>query len=553
MKIQAIILLFILFGCNMLTAQRLDDQRFVHQYTRLPLSPLEGDFKTYSVQIDQGTINLAKMGMIESSMIANHFNLESYTYQESKGDFLIAVKLDGDHYVSKEVKKGTKTEGKGDDAKVVTTYSYEVKFRIPILYQILDGKREVMVDKIYSGYDRLYTKSFGEARTVNSLEKSWENSGEATLEGWVKADFARLLQNLQRHLASEYDTRPVTETLTFYGIKKADKIGYEALNEGVQALKSTIEGATPESPLVLATFGDNINIWETALQNASADDKKESVAFQAAAYNLAQAYAIAGDNVNALATANRLTEAGRREYLLRTLLPIIEDRANRFNANQGVSNTYYSTYDAESAAVYEAAQVQQAVASSTTLETPSIEGYVVLKNGQDTLRGLIIDDYKEIKGSDGAKNFKGVYVEDQSNPDKARRYLEVEEFLYIRRNDQTLFPVRISFGPISMMTLQEPIYGTQGLVLNRLDEGDNDYSYWLVHGTENNRGNAVKKVYGLDDGMAYLNLNKFVANKFEECPTIVQKATNKEYESNGTSYRQLVDDYAACNGTVVFE
>ena len=63
----------------------------------------------------------------------------------------------------------------------------------------------------------------------------------------------------------------------------------------------------------------------------------------------------------------------------------------------------------------------------------------------------------------------------------------------------------------------------------------------------------MKKVYGLDDGMAYLNLNKFVANKFEECPTIVQKATNKEYESNGTSYRQLVDDYAACNGTVVFE
>lgn len=555
MKNQLFLLFFILLSCYALDAQRLDDHKFTHQYTRLPLEPLQGDFNTYSVQINPGSINLAKMGMIESSMITNFFNLESYTYQEKQGDFLIAVKLDGDHYVSKEAKKKSKTEGRGDDAKVVTTYSYEVKFRIPILYQILDGKREVMIDKIYSGYDRHFTRSFGEASTVGRLDKNWENSGQATLDSWIKEEFANQMKLLQYHLASQIDTRPATETLTFYGIKKADKIGYEKLAAGVPALKSTIEGATPESPIDAASFGENIMLWEAALQNADATDKKESVAFQAAAYNLAQVYMFREDFTQARETAMRIEEAGRREYILKALLPVIEDREKRFMANQEVPKVYHASYDAESAATYEAQQAAQlaAVPASPIVEEISMEGFVVLKGGQDTLRGLIIDDYKEIKGSDGAKNFKGIYVEDQADLEKAKRYLEVGEFLYIRRNNQTLFPVRISFGPISIMTLQEPVYGTEGLVLNRLDEGDSDYSYWLVHAAENRKGELVKKVYGLDDGMAYLNLNKFISNKFEECSTIVQKAAGKEYESTGTSYRQLVDDYAECKGTEVFE
>ncbi len=551
MKQLTLIALSLLFTCTTILAQRLDDQRFTHQYLQLPKEPLAGEFQTYAVQLNQGSVNLAKMGMLESSIISTYLNLENYDYNADAGDFLIEVNLDGDFFVSKEAKKKQKTEGKGDDAKVVTYYQYLVKFRIPITYRILDGKREVVVDKIFSGYDRHYEKTFGEASSTARLEQAWTNSGQASLDSWVKAEFSNQMSALQRHLQSSYDTRPATETTIFYSIKKADKIGYEEMAAAVPSLKSVVEGASATSPLSMEDFGENIGLWEAALANADANDKKESVAFQAAAYNLATASLITGDYVRAREMANRLTDAGRREWLQRAIMPVIDDRDQRFTANQNVEMTFNSSFDQASHTAYMAQQ--NAVAPTTAPTGEDQVGFVVLQNGQDTLHGILTYDYKEIRGTDGGKTLKGIHLEDRANPDKARRYLEVEEFLYINRGGVTYFPVRISVGPVGIMTLQEPLYGTSGLVLNRLDEGDGDFSYWLVHGAKNRKGETVRKVYALDGGL-FQGLNKSLANKFEGyCPTIVTKANQEVYESNGTSYREIIDDYAACNGTETFE
>ncbi|MEL6834319.1 MAG: hypothetical protein AAFP77_15095 [Bacteroidota bacterium] len=548
-------LITLILGLSVFTsyAQRLDDHRFNHEYLQLPKEPLAADFQTYAVQFNPGTVNLAKMGMVEASLIKNYFSFANYDYAPEAGDFLLEVNLDGDFFVSKEAKKKQKTEGRGDDAKTVTYYQYLVKFRIPITYRVLDGKREIVADKIFSGYDRTFTKEFGEASSVTRLERAWENSGQASLDSWVKAEFANQMAAFQRHLQSNYDTRPATYTPIFYGIKKADKIGYEDMAAAVPALKSVVEGATVEAPLTMDAFGNNISLWEGALANAKADDKKESVAFQAAAYNMAQAYLITSNYAGAREMANRIAEAGRREWLQRAIMPLIDDQEARYQANQNVEARFHATFDADSHAAYMA---QQNATNAPVAAAPAedLSGFVVLKNGQDTLFGVITYDYKEIKGSDGAKNFKGLYVEDRANPDKAKRYLETEEFLFVKRGDVRLFPVRISFGPISLMTLQEPIYGTDGLILNRLNEGEGDYSYWLVHGARNRKGETVRKVYGIEEGLAFLNLNRTLANKFEDyCSTIVSKANEGTYESNETSYRMIIDDYASCNGTETFD
>lgn len=551
MKQLTFIALSLVLASTVISAQRLDDHRCTHQYLQLPTEPLAGEFETYTVQLNTGTVNLAKMGMLESSMISTYFQLNNYDYNAEAGDFLIEVNFDGDFFVSKEAKKKQKTQGKGDDAKVVNYYQYDVKFRIPITYRILDGKREVMIDKIFSGYDRHFEKTFGEASTVARLEQAWANSGQASLDSWVKAEFSNQMAALQRHLQSTHDTRPATQTTIFYGIKKADKIGYEELADAVPVLKSVIEGATVESPLSVADFGENVALWEAALANADASDKKESVAFQAAAYNLATMALIVGDYARARDMANRLEEAGRREWLQRAIVPVIEDQEQRYTANQSIETTFHSDFDQASHANYMAQQ--NAVTPVANSPGEDQTGFVVLKNNQDTLHGILTYDYKEIKGTDGGKTLKGIYLEDQANPEKAQRYLEVEEFLYINRGGNTYFPVRVSVGPIGIMTLQEPLYGTAGLVLNRLDEGDGDFSYWLVHGAQNRKGETVRKVYALDGGL-FQNLNKSLANKFEGyCPTIVQKANQEAYDSNGTSYREIVDDYAACNGTETFE
>ena len=551
MKYFALILLTLCLAVTSITAQRLDEHKFTHQYQQLPKEPLAGDFKTYDVRINNGTLNLAKMGMLEASMIKSYFSLTNYTYQQGAGDFMLEINLDGDFFVSKEAKKKQKKQGSGDDAKTVTYYEYEVKYRIPVTYRILDGKRDVMVDKIFSGYDRHYTKTFGEASSIARLEAAWENKGDATLDTWVKADFRTLMTALQGHLQSLYDTRPATQTPIFYGIKKADKIGYEDFAAAVPNLKSVVEGATVEAPLTMADFGENITLWQAALESADATDKKEGVAFQAAAYNLAWAALLTGDYDQARAMATRLAEADRRDWLTRAIMPIIEDREQRFVINQNVAKTYHSTFDEASHTAY--LGQQNATAGTVTGDDPTSDptGFVVLNN-QDTLHGIISYSYKEI-GNDGLKNLKGVYVEDQTSTDRTRRYLEVEEFIYLKRGGVTYFPVAISFGPLSLMTLQEPLYGTEGLILNRLEDDEGEYSYWLVHAAENRKGDTVKKVYPLDDGLL-MNLNKSLANKFEGyCPGIVAKALEEAYDANGTSYREIIDDYAKCNGTETFE
>lgn len=526
-------------------SQRLDEMRFSHTYLQLPSAPLQGDFQTYDILINKGTLKLAKMGMIESSLIENNFNLSNYTYSPGGGDFLIVVNLDGDHYVAKELKKSTKTQGRGDNAKKVTVYSYEVKFRIPITYQILDGKREVMVDEIFSGYDRHFTRSFGEARSTSGLEKNWENSGQATFDAWVKEAFAEQMRALGNQLASRYDTRPVNRPILLYGIKKADKIGYEKMAAAVPALQAVIESATAEQALTLDDFGENISLWEAALQNAAASDKKESVAFQAAAYNLAVAHTISGNPDQGMAFMQRLAEPGRRDWMARALEPIILDAQERLAANENVPNTFHATYDAAADEAYRASQATPP--ATPVAEETYPDDFVVLQEGVDTLYGVLAFDYKKLRGSEEAMTLQGIELEDATQPNQAKRYLKPEEFLFIRSKGIILIPVEASFGPWSLVTLQEPIHFTDGLVLSRWDEGNREYVYCLTHLETNRKGEKVKRVYNLDEGLAFLNLNRGLAKKFAGCATIVNKATAESYERNETSYRQIVNDYATCN------
>jgi len=540
--------LFLAFFCLSLTvnfAQRLDDITFTHNYLRLPLTPLQGTFKTYSVLLDPGTINLAKMGMIESAMMKNYFALEQYEYVKTGGDFLILVTLDGDHFVSKELKKEIKTEGKGETAKKVTHYSYEVKFRTPITYAIYDGKREVMVEKIYSGYDRIIARSFGDELYTTNLDKAWNNSGEAQLETWVKEDFSMLMAKLSNHLMGSFDTRPGSRKVTFYSMKNADKIGYEAMAEAVPALKPVIEGASVEKPLSLADFGDNMATWESALASADPSDKKESVAFQAAAFNLAMAHALVGNFDEAVAFSARVEETGRKEYITKTVNEIIEDSQKRMVANQDIPQIFVGTYDQAADEAFMAARIPQVVAATQVIQLPD---FVVLAEKQDTLFGVVSYEYKIVRGTDGeTKTLRGLWLEDATDPSQAKRHFETDEFILVRKDNIQYMKVFLGVGPLGILTLQEPLHSTKDLILSRFEESPSKYSHFLTHLTTKDNGKETVKVYGLDDGMAFLNLNKGLSGKFEDCPTIFQKAQNEEYSSNETSYRQVVDDYSTCN------
>lgn len=536
---------FMLSACfgTFLGAQRLDDVDFKHTYLQVPMVPLQGSFKTYSVVIKPNGVNFGKMGMIESAMKENFFSLESYQYVKEGGDFVILVTLDGNHFVSKTLKKSEVTEGEGAAAKKVTYYSYEVLMRTPISYAIYDGERQLMIEKVVSSYERTFKGTFGKATSTQNLDKEWNNAGDATVEGWVKADFADQMKNLHGHLKRSYDTYTVTKERRFLTMKNADKIGYQEMADAVLKLKPVVEGATVDNPLTLASFGDQIGMWEKALANANPMDKKEGFAFQMAAFNLAMANALTGNFEVATAMAERIGETGRKEYIANPVNEVIKDLQARAKANESIPSTYVGKFNPEAHAIFMSEHKPIQLNPSVTTTRESLPDYVVLLATKDTLTGMITSDFKTVRE---LKSFQGLWIEGIMDGELKKRYVKVEEMSVMRKNSVVLRPILVGLGIIGVITLQETLYASDDLALMKGHEGEGDGSFFLLHMVLDKKGESDLKVYALNDGLAFMNFNKGIAGKFEDCPNIVEKANNKGYEKNETSLRTLVDDYKAC-------
>jgi hypothetical protein len=543
MRNQLLLIVFALCFTGLSQAQRLDDVDFNHTYLQLPTHPLQGDFKTYSVMIKPGGVNFAKMGMVESSMKENYFALSKYQYVTEGGDFIILVTLDGDFLVSKTLKKAEVTEGKDEAAKKVTYFSYEVKTRLPISYAIYDGERKLMQELIFSPYDRVITNSFGKETSAAALDKAWNNSGAATMDGWVKADFIGQMQALSGHLKSRYDTYPVTRKVKFYTLKNADKIGYQEMGDAVLALKPVVEGATVDKPLSLADFGANIATWEKALANVDPNDKKVGFAFQMAAFNLAMANALTGKYEAASAFAERIGETGRKEFIAKAVTDLIADRRAREQANANIPGTYAGKLNPAAHELFVAEHRAGAVSGGGMTGMNNADDYIILQANKDTLKGVVTYNFKTVRD---AVSFQGAWVENVVGGEVKKRYVDVQELLALRKNGTEYFPVFVGLGIIGVTTLQEPLYYTDGLMLTRINEGESAGSFFFLHRVENKKGEDGIKVYALNDGLSFLNVNKGLANKFEDCPTIVQKANNNYYKKNETSLREVVDDYSSC-------
>jgi len=544
MKNQLLLVLLVCCTAGLMQAQRLDDLVLNHTHLQLPTHPLQGNFKTYSVVIKPNGVNFAKMGMAESTLKETYFPLQRYQYVPDGGDFVILVTLDGNFLVSKTLKKSEVTEGQGPSAKKVTYHSYEVKTRLPVTYAIYDGERKLMLEQIYSPYDRILTNSFGKETTVAALDKAWENSGQATLDGWVKADFVQVMQGLYEHLKSRFDTYPVTRKVALYTLKNAEKIGYQEVADAVTAAKPVVEGATANKRLTLADFGDNVGRWEKILAEVDPKDKKLDVVFQMAAYNLGMANALSGQYETAVKLADRISEAGRKDLMVKAIKDIVADRQAREKANENVPTTFSGTVNPTAHQQFMAefkSVAQEAVAERAA----SVPDFVILYPTKDTLLGVVTYEYKKVGDT---RTFQGAWVEN-ADPNTGlvkKRWVKMEEILMLRKNQTLYIPVTMSIAIISITTLQEPLYEKGSLTLTRINDGEQAGYFYLLHITKNKKGESKLEVYALNDGLAFLNLNKGIANKFETCPVVAQKAGKGYYQRNETSLRELMDDYSTC-------
>lgn len=526
------------------SAQKLDDQKHTWNHLRLAKSPLQADFKSYSIRIDDSEKSFSSLGIMKTKIPQDFFQFEAYEYKPSEGDFEIFIKLGRDVLIKRELVKKAEKQGKGEDAKTITYYSYEVHYRIPLTYQILDGKRVIMEEGNFI-YNRTQKKTFGKERSSAALTSKWYESGNASLNTWVKAKIGSQLRDLSAHILNMHDTRMVGRKIDFYSIKKAEKIGFEDMAAKTEAqLADVIKLASAEHKLTLADFGDLIDTWKTTLQAADASDKKESVAFQAAAWNLGMANALCGNYGDGLTFANKLSEADKRAYLKRNLTSFIDDFVAREKANQNVEHIYHPTFDKESALLNVVpASGPETVVFNTGAEPIEREGYVVLAASKDTIRGFLKYNYR-LKNNTEAYTLTSVVVENAANSPSVRT-IQPEEILEVREGDELLLPVEAGFGPLSMVVLLREIHTVEGLMLTKYEHNGED-SYYLLHLVKNKKGEKKRKVYGLEDGLMFMNLNSSLAKKFEDCPAIVEKANNKGYKKLETSYLEILEDYNGC-------
>ncbi len=541
MKTTCILLLWILSTAFLAQAQRLDDVNFNYTYLQLPSHPLQGDFRTYSVMFKPNGINFARLGMLESSLRETYFTFVQYQQVADGGDFVILVTFDGNTLVSKTLKKSEVTEGQGPNARKVTYHSYEVKTRLPIIYALYDGERRLMEEAIFSPYDRIVANTFGKETTVEALDKAWNNTGQTSLDNWLKADFTEQLKALSAHLKSRYDTYAVTRRIPFYTIRNAEKIGYQELADAVMTLRPTVEATTAHRKLQLEDFSAHLNPWQKALAEVDPKDKRLDIVFQMAAYNLAMAHALSGQYDAAIRFANRIAEAGRKDNMTKPIFDFVTDRQTRERANANVPVVFSGRFSAEAHRRFVLEHRQSTPQATTNIGITSAPDFIVLKYSNDTLYGAINPDFAYIGN---AQSLQGAWIESTQYGQVKKNYVKAEEILLWRKDGLLQLPLTLPVV-VDINTLQTPLYQRSGLNLVRVSEGASTGSLYLVR-MARRRGENPLEVYALNEGVASQNLNNMLAQKFDYCPTIVQKARRGYYQRTEASLRELIDDYSIC-------
>ena len=158
-----------------LQAQSYRDLNTGLSYLQLPFAPLEGDFKTYSIKVDELELKAIDYGLRLEEILPQKFALEQYELVPKDGDFELILELGKAHYVGKTAQKGReKVKNKAGEYVEKVYYYYEVTYTLPYKASLYDGKRQLMREKVFFKRGEELYRNYGKASGLRKLAASWE-------------------------------------------------------------------------------------------------------------------------------------------------------------------------------------------------------------------------------------------------------------------------------------------------------------------------------------------------------------------------------------------
>ena len=498
--------------------QKTKSKSLSFQILRLPAQPLEGDFKTYSVRFQNEGLALSELGLLETQVVAKYFDFQKFDQNGNQGDFELVVQLFGDNLVQRQPESFEKTVGRGDDAKTVTYYRYQVSYKMPIVYQIKDGRRTIIRESIFNPHDNIQSYKWGEYKTAKALKDAWGGKGMTELNRKLKEELTNQLARLGAVLKNEIDQRYIDTQTAFFTIKKPEKFNLEEMDKALEVANKALAKTLSGTPItnIESDMEPALTIWKETAASNSASDKKRGIVHFACQYNLAKSYWLMGQYDLSREYINKAEKVGKRGGQLKTLSNAIADAETRIDVNENLQFIHQGQYDPASA--------EAAFAGNNTAND------YIMTWEQDTVFGTITYDI-DMFGIDKIK------VEPVG---EAMRVFNPDEVAIIVQANRTYQPLAarpvISIAPAFVPL--ELVYYTEKMILYRLDlEGE--YEYFI---RKAEKGADPVNV----SGRKFSNFNKGLATYFENCPAIKEKAEAGEYKRSETTLRGIVDEYTAC-------
>lgn len=517
------------------------------------------EVNTYSLEINGREGHLNNLGYTQNSIL-NYMNIRALTKVEGEGENRIVLHFPG--YGNMNGTLGTNTTEK--DGKVTKTYFYSYTYTLPMSYEIFRGGDRIasgeIKEKKANDYSvsssveifKFSTKSFG---TASEAKNNWKTGkGRSDLISQIKGNFDKKLKIFAETVRKKIDY-PYTWVYTNFGYfkttKKADFTIYEnAANQAKEALTPLVSGQ--ERTGLAERFSVPMSFWKTTLSKLNPEDKNEDKLFFACANNLANAFYWMDHIDSALYYVEVAKKADfRKGYLSQLEFAITQRKKDLDLLEANGLNPYFGPQPAtqeEIDAIFEKAELErmqkeaEMAARLAALEretAPVIEHY----------DGFIIDRAgKKVEGTfvcyranTGEKIGKNYFIASGTDNE-----VELTEAFVTNAEFGNLKYELVKYGDALLRenSLMAILFESDQIKVYRHLTKDKDServfsNIYLLKKEEKLATNAT----GLTFHVAF---KKMMANYFEDCPSVSQKALNGDYNGDDNMIVAAAMDYSNC-------
>lgn len=544
--------LFLLAYCftPAVNAQSFRDLPTPFTYLQLPLEPLEGTFKTYSVRVDDMELDPIEYGVRIDELLTQNYNLDAYELVAEKGDFEIIIELGKAYFIGKSLQKAKeRVKNKAGETVERVYYYYETSYALPFKISFYDGKRQLMSEKVFNKRGEERARNYGKSANIAGLGKSWEAEKEKFIYETFKKELNRLMRASGNWVKSSIDTRYVTlKSIDLVTIKKPEKFGAEKLTKALEEIVS-MQAAdkfkrSPEE--VIKELQSSLDVLKSSLQEFDPKEKKQKRPHFAAALALAKMYTYlhqTGQGKTYFEMAQASMDGFRAEGLVKDFIPVLKNMERRVAANQNIAQTYIGSFEDAAATAFGTDYLKAREAEISTFTESGEEAEVVDSNAylitteKDTLKGQIEYDWLDKKG---VTNF---YVFETGNREETEQKVNPKDVILVHRNgiDYAMLEFLPSYDVIlPIRGMAEVVFMGKKVsyfVFEYPDESDYDY---LVYNSE------TKSLNNLNGDRFGFNFNKAFAKYLADCPTVSKLAAEGEYEQSRESLLKALKAYNEC-------